>query len=257
MLGGSDQIEVLSFNLVHHGIHVVLTHDAFHHIAVNHEGGDAVNEAFVDHEVTGIGQHGGVQTGDVPHEIVEAVSGGSSGGIHVDAVEALHNFRMIRNLIIRHNGLPEAFDLDVEAVVRSEGNGGVNDIRNEKHAPVDLIGILFFQLFQLCKALVIGLDGGHVGVNLGLNGSFLFFRGFLQLSEERAVCLAQFFLLSAQFACFGNGGAVFGIQLNDLVHQRKFGILIFLPDVFLHELRVFPDKSDIQHSFLLYLNDVK
>ena len=252
VLGGSDQIEVLSFNLVHHGIHIVLAHDAFHHISVDHKGRDTVDKALVDHEVTGIGQHGGVQTGDVSHEIIEAVSGGSAGGIHVNAVEAFHDLGMIGNLIVRHHRVAEALNFDVAAVIRSERNGGIDDIRNEEHALVNLIGIFRFQLLQLRQTLVIGFDSSHVRVDFGLDGGLFLFRGLFHLSEERTVCLAQFVFLGAQVAGFGNGGAVFRIQVNDLVHQRELCILIFFPDVFLHEFRILPDKSDIQHSFLLY-----
>ena len=39
------------------GVHVGLGHDALHHVAVDHEGGDAEGEALADHEVPGVGQH--------------------------------------------------------------------------------------------------------------------------------------------------------------------------------------------------------
>ena len=55
VLARADQIEILALDLVHHGVHVRLAHDALHHVAVDHEGGDAVGEALGDHEIPAVG----------------------------------------------------------------------------------------------------------------------------------------------------------------------------------------------------------
>ena len=83
VLTGTDQVEVFTLDLVHHGIHLGETHYAGNHFRANHEGGDAVGEAAVDHEITGIGDHSGVKAGNVTHEIVEAVACNLACGIQV------------------------------------------------------------------------------------------------------------------------------------------------------------------------------
>ena len=117
-----------------------------------------------------------MQTGNITHEVVEAVAGSSSCGIHVDAVEALHNVRMIGNLILGHERFTEALDFHIGAVVRSDGNGGIDDIRDEQHPLIDLSGIFLFLLFQSLKFLFIGFHSSHIGINLGLDRGFFLFR---------------------------------------------------------------------------------
>ena len=46
VLGGADKVEILPLDLIHHGVHLGLAHDALHHVAVDHEGGDAEGEAL-------------------------------------------------------------------------------------------------------------------------------------------------------------------------------------------------------------------
>ena len=78
MLGGTDEVQVLALDLVHHGVHLGEGHDTLHHVAVDHEGRDDIGEALVDHEVTGIGQDSLVQAGNVAQQVVEAVAGDPS-----------------------------------------------------------------------------------------------------------------------------------------------------------------------------------
>ena len=81
VLAGADQIEVLALDLVHHGVHVRLAHDALHHVAVNHEGGNTIGEPLINHEVPAIGQHRLVEAGDVPQQIVEPIAGDPACGV--------------------------------------------------------------------------------------------------------------------------------------------------------------------------------
>ena len=120
-----------------------------------------------------------MQTGNVSHKIIETVAGSPACGVHVDPIEALHDFRVIRNLIIRYHRFTETFDLHVAAVIRTEGNGRINDVRNEKHSFVKLFLIGFFQFLKCGQAFIIGLDGGHIGVDFSLNGGFFFLSGLL------------------------------------------------------------------------------
>ena len=73
VLGGADQVRILALDLVHHGVHIGLGHDALHHVAVDHEGGNAVGKALADHEVAGVSQHCFVQPRDIAQQVVEDV----------------------------------------------------------------------------------------------------------------------------------------------------------------------------------------
>ena len=128
MLAGADKIEVLALNLVHHGVHLGLGHDALHHVAVDHEGGNTEGEALVDHKVSRIGQHRFMEPGNIPHEVVEAVAGDPAGSVHVDAVEGLHDLGVVGDLKVGDHRLTEALDFHIAAVVRADGDGGINDI---------------------------------------------------------------------------------------------------------------------------------
>src|SRR5699024_12068552 len=63
MLGSTDQIEILPLDLVHHSVHLIKAHHAGHHIAADHIGGNTVGKPTVNHKITGIRQHSGMQTG--------------------------------------------------------------------------------------------------------------------------------------------------------------------------------------------------
>src|SRR5699024_599149 len=111
----SDQVQVLSLDLIHHGIHLRKTHNSGHHVAPDHERRHTVCESSVDHEISRIGKDCGVKSCDIAHQIVEAVSSYSSGALQVDAVEALHDLCMVRNLKVRNYRLTEFLDLYVLA----------------------------------------------------------------------------------------------------------------------------------------------
>ena len=138
VLGGADEVQVLALDLVHHGVHIGLGHDALHHVAVDHEGGNAVGEALADHEVPAVGQHCLVEPGDVAQQIVEAVAGDPAGGVQIDAVEGLHDLRVVGDGEVGHLGLTEALHLHVAGVVGADGHGGVDDLGDHQHALVDL-----------------------------------------------------------------------------------------------------------------------
>ena len=259
VLAGADEVEILTLDLVHHGVHVRLAHDALHHVAVDHKRRDAVGEAFADHKVAGVGQHGLVEPGDVAQQVVEATAGHAACGVHVDAVESLHNVGVVGNLEVRRLRLTEALYLHVTAVVRADRHGGVDHLGDDQHDLVQCgLRLLLFGL-QLRHPLGIGLDGGVVGVDLRLNGGLLRLVGaFFQLAEQGAVCLGQLVALGLQRLAVGNGLTALGVQCDGLVHQRQLGILELLADVFLDGFRVLPDKFDIKHtSYLSSLFHVK
>ncbi len=92
------------------------------------KGGNTEGEALVDHKVSRIGQHRFMEPGNIPHEVIEAVAGDTAGSVHIDAVEALHYLGVVGNIKIGDYRFAEALYFDVAAVVRADGNAGVNDI---------------------------------------------------------------------------------------------------------------------------------
>ena len=132
MLAGTDEVEILALDLVHHGVHVRLAHNALHHVAVDHEGGDAVGEALVDHEVPAVGGDGGVEPRNIAHQIVEAAAGHTRRRVHVHAVEPLHDLRVVGDLEVRGLGLAETLYLHVAAVVRTDRHGLVDHLGDDQ-----------------------------------------------------------------------------------------------------------------------------
>ena len=61
------------------------------------------------------------------------------------------------NLKIGYNGIAEALYLDIAAVVRADGNGRVDDVRDHVHDLAQLVLGLGLLLFKLRAALVVGL----------------------------------------------------------------------------------------------------
>ena len=254
VLAGADQVEILALDLVHHGVHVGLAHNALHHIAVDHEGGDTVGEALADHEVTGVGQHRLMQPGDIAQQIVEAAAGHTACRVQINAVKPLHNVSVVGHLEIRGFWLAEALHLHVAAVVGADGYAFVDDLGDHQH---DLVkgglGLLLLSL-QRGHTVGVGLDGGVIGVDLGLNGGLFRLVGALfQLAEQRAVGLGQLVALGLQGLAVGDGLTALGVQRNGLVHQRQLGVLELLADVFLDDIGIFPDKFDIKHDAYLII----
>ena len=104
---------------------------------------------------------------DISHKVIESVSGNSSCGIKIYAIEALHYFRVIRNLEIRHDGLAVALYFYVFAVILSYGNGRIYDIGDDHH--------LFLKIF-LNGLFFFGKSGNAVSIscNFGLYSLCLF-----------------------------------------------------------------------------------
>ena len=220
VLGGSDQVEVLALDLVHHGVHLGKAHDAGHDAAADHEGRHAVGEALVDHEVSGVGEDGGMESGNVAHEVVETVAGDVACGVEVDAVEALHDICVVGNLKIGNDGLAEFLDLDVAAVVGSQRNGGIDDLRDQHHILADDLVSFSLDLVKLVQAAVVS--------DLCLDGLGLF---LLALLHQAADLLGDLLFLGADLIRLLLGCAALGIIFDDLVHERELGILEFLLDV--------------------------
>ena len=240
VLAGADEIQVLALDLIHHGVHVRLAHDALHHVAVDHKRRDAVGKALADHEVAGVSQHCFVQPRDIAQQVVEAVAGHAACSVHIDAVEALHDLGVVRNGEIGHHRLTKALCFHVVGIIRADGHAGIDHLRDGVHDLLNACGQGLFFLFQLSH--LVGID---LSLQLGL---LCLIGALLQLAEQGAVGLAQLVAGSLEGFHFLQACAVLGILLDDLVHQRELCILKLLLDVFLDSVRVFTDKFDIKHD---------
>ncbi len=178
-----------------------------------------------------------MQPRDVAEQIVKAHAGDAAGGFLVDAVKGLHDIHVVGNFKIGHDGLAEALDLDVAAVVRADGDGGVDDVRNHIHDLADLLLISVCDLFELGPAVVVRLDGC-----LDLFGFFELARVLLRLTHQHADLLREGVAAGVQLARLGDGGAVLGVELDDLVDERQLFVLELLLDVFLDRIGIFPQE---------------
>ena len=103
MLAGSDQIQILALDLIHHGFHLRKAHNAVHDISVDHKRRHTVGKSAVDHKVTGIRQNSGMQSRNVSHQVVKTVSGNFSCAVQINTIERFHNVCVIWNLKIRND----------------------------------------------------------------------------------------------------------------------------------------------------------
>ena len=151
---------------------------------------------------------------------------------------------MIGYLKIGHNGLTEALDFDVMAVVRANGHGGVDYIGNVEHDGADACGVLLLKRFKLRKAVGVLL---HLRLyRLGLRGLG---RILLRLPHEHAYLLGKRIAACTKLARLGYGRAVLLVQLQHLIHQRQLRVLKLLLYVLLDYLGVLSHKTYIQHNF--------
>ena len=125
---------------------------------MDHERRDAVGEALVYHEVARIGENCGVQTCNVANEVIEAVAGDAACGVHINAVEALHNLGVIGNIEIGDDGLAEALDLNVCAVIRADGDGRIDDVRDGQHDLMDTFCVVLLKTLKLGEPVGLRLD---------------------------------------------------------------------------------------------------
>ena len=126
------------------------------------------------------------------------------------------------------------------AVVGADGHAGVDHLGDRVHDLLNLglqLGLLGFQLLQ---AVSLGGDllldflglGGLAGVLLGL-------------AHQCADLLGQLVAVCAQVAGLADGGAVLGVEPDDLIDKGQLGVLELFLDVFLDSVRVFTDKTNV------------
>ena len=168
MLGGSDQVEILALDLIHHGFHLGKAHNAVNDGTSDHERRNAVGKALVDHEISRIGKYCGMKSCNISLQIIETVAGNTACRVEVDACEAVHDICMIRDFEIRDKRLSETLKLDIFGIVLTDRDRRINDIRDYHHILLDDFEGLLLNLIKLCQALCIR-------GNLFLQGHCLFF----------------------------------------------------------------------------------
>ena len=170
-----------------------------------------------------------MQPCNIAHQIVEAVAGHPARGVHIHALEALHDLGVVGDVKVRDHGLAEALHLYVGGVVGADGDRGVDDVGDDQHDFADLLGQLCFLLLQLGQTVRVGL---HLG--LGLLGLLELAGVLFGLSHQHTHLLAQGVPGGTELLGLRNHGAVLLVQLQYLVHQGELRVLEFL-------LYVFPD----------------
>ena len=146
---------------------------------------------------------------------------------------------MIGNRVVGNDRLAEALDFHIVGVVRSNGNAGINDIRDDQHVLPQLLpeGLLVF---------LKGSQAFGVGLNLGLD-----LLGFfpLALFHELADLLRKRIAVSAETVGLLLGRPYLGIEVDDLIHQGKLLVLELLLYIFFDDVRMLPDELDVKHLF--------
>ena len=232
MLAGTDQVEVLSLNLIHHGIHLCKTHNACHHIASDHKRRYTVSESSVYHEIPGISDHCRMKSGDISHQIIKTVSCHFCSTLQINSIKGLHDICMVRNLIFRHYRLTETFHFHVLGVILADRNLGINDIRQGHHDLSNLLCKFRFLFLQLGKPLCILSY-------LFLNFLSLFLFSLLHQSPD---LLRSFLAAGTKLVSFLLGSSSFGVKLDHFIHKGKLVILELVADILLYDLRILSYK---------------
>ena len=237
VLGCTDQIQIFAFDLVHHVFHFLEAHDALDDFAMDHERRQEVCEAFIDHEVTGIGQDGGVQSGNITAQEVETVAGCVAGAVQINAVQAFHDINMVRNFPFRNNRITELLNFNVLGVIVADRNSRVNDVRDDHHAVLDFFFEFSFLGFQ-------GFQFSTIFLNLGLDLFGFFLQAF---AHQAADFLGEFVALASQSVRSCLGFAEFLVELRHFINEDQLFILELLSDVFFDEFRVFSNQFNVNH----------
>ena len=156
MLTGTDKIEVLALDLVHHGIHLCKAHNAGNNFASDHERRYTVSKTSVDHKIPGVRNNCRMKSCDVTHQVIETVTCNTSCSIKVYTMEFFHDLCMIRDLKIRYLGLTKTLNLNVFAVILTYRNRRIDDVRDDHHSLLNLflkLSLLFIKSCQFISKL--------------------------------------------------------------------------------------------------------
>ena len=229
MLGSTDQVQILTFDLIHHSFHFCEAHNTVYYAAADHERRDAISESLVDHEVSCVADHCGMDSCSIAHQVIETVTTGTSCALLVQTVQTIQNICMIRNLKIRNYGLTKLLDLYVLAVILTDRNGLINNVGDDHHD----LGNLFLQFglgsFQFCQTLCTCSYFCLLGFCLFL----------LALTHQCTDLFGDTVSGSTQIICLLLCLSALGIQCNHFIYQRELFILVFFSDVLLDYLGIF------------------
>ena len=158
---------------------------------------------------------------------------------------------MVGDVELGHDRLAEALNLNIAAIVRANGHGGVDHVRDCHHDGLYALAHGLGGLLKLGKALRVCLDLSLCLLRLGKLRGIL-----LRLTHELSDLFRQSVSARAQLVCLRQRLAIALIKLHDLVHQRELRLLKLLSYVLLHGLRILADKLYIKHFdySLLYLS---
>ena len=148
-----------------------------------------------------------MQPRDIAHQVIEAVSGDLARCVEVDAVERLHDVRVVRDLEIRDNRLAEALDFDVLRIVFSDRDRRVDDVRDEHH----LMQQFFLDLLLFCRQFI---DAALVLGDFRLHGLGFF---LLSLRHQCADLFRDLIMICSAVLNFDLDLAVLLIQCDDFV----------------------------------------
>ena len=126
------------------------------------------------------------------------------------------------------------------AVIGTDRHAGVDHLRDGVHNFLNFCLQLVLFGFQLLQAVRLRGDLLLDFLGLGGLGGVLF-----GLAHQHTDLLGQLVAVGAQVAGLTDGGAVLGIQTDDLIHQRQLAVLELFADVLLDKLRVFADKTNV------------
>ena len=178
-----------------------------------------------------------MQTRNISHQVVEAVAGGIACTVEVQSIQRIENISVIRNLKVRNDRFAESFDFNVLAVIFSDRNGRINDIRNQHHPLPDLTFQLGFAYFEVLKLYFEVLDLLLCGFSLVL----------LALTVQFADFLGNAVTVSAECACAGLCVAELLVECRNFIDQHQFLVLELLLDVLFDEIRIFSNQFNVNH----------
>ena len=235
VLARTDQVEILSFYLVHHGVHLLKGHNARNHIRADHERRYTVRKSAIDHEISRIRDNRRVKSCDITHKIIESVSCHISGSIQIYTVMLFHNLSMIGNLEIRYHRLAELLNLDIFRIILTDRHTRIDDIWDYHHPLFNLFGKCNLLLFQSLEFLSLSCDFSL----------YLFSLVTLSLSHQRTDLFGPFIPCISNIIRFLLYIATFFIILDNLVDKRKLFLLELFLDIFLNYIRILSYKFDI------------
>ena len=228
MLGSTDQVKIFSLDLIHHGIHLIKTHNTCYNIRTDHKWWNTIGKSTINHKVSCIRDDCGMNSCNISHQIIETISGNFSGCVKVNTIKTLHNICMIWNFEIRNYRLTELFNLYIAAVIFSNRNRWINDVWNCHHNLCNL----FRQFLLLCLKFA---KTCCIGCNLCLN--FLSFF-LLSLCHQSTDLLGNFIFICTKLICLRLCCTSLCIQLDYFINEWKLVILKFLLNVFLYDFRI-------------------